>query len=221
MQLVPNRFLFRISHPCPHIPGIPDDEEDLFHLPDSCLLDSFADMDGKANFATVRMGWNRAGLAVEVEVRGKDQQAVGDATRPRLSDGFSLWIDTRDSRTSHRASRFCHQFHFLPTGGGPERDEPVFVQTKINRAQQDAPIASASAVPFRCRRRATGYRMAAFLPSEVLAGYDPEQNPRLGVFYCLRDAELGEQTLGAGTDMPYGEDPTLWAVLELTGEEKG
>ena len=220
MQLVPNRFLFRISHPCLFVEGIPDDDEELFHLPDSCRLETFADMDGKATFADVRLAWNRSGLAVEVEVRGKDQPLVGDETKPRLSDGFSLWIDTRDSRTSHRASRFCHQFHFLPTGGGPEREDPVFVQTKINRAQQDAPLAPPGAVPFRCRRRATGYRLTAYLPAEILAGFDPEQNPRLGIFYCVRDAELGEQTLGAGTDMPYAEDPTLWSVLELAKEER-
>jgi hypothetical protein len=219
MQLVPNRFLFRVCHPCPHVEGIPDDDEELFHLPDSSRLETFADMDGRVAFADVRVAWNRSGLAVQVEVRGKDQPLVGDETKPRLSDGLSLWIDTRDSRTSHRASRFCHQFHFLPTGGGPEREDPVFVQSKINRAQQDAPLATLSAVPFRSRRRGTGYRLAAFLPAEVLSGFDPEQNPRLGIFYCVRDAELGEQTLGAATDMPYAEDPTLWSVLELTGDE--
>ncbi len=219
MQLIPNRFLFRVSHPCRHVPNIPDDDENLFSLPESCRLDNFAAMDGKANFADVRLAWNRAGLAVQLEVRGKEQPPAGDETKPRLSDGLSLWIDTRDSRTSHRASRFCHQFHFLPVGGGPDHEDPVFVQTKINRAQQDAPLAPAGSVPFRCRRRASGYQLTAFLPAQMLTGYDPEQNPRLGVFYCVRDGELGEQTLGAGTDLPYAEDPTLWSVLELVGSE--
>lgn len=177
-------------------------------------------MDGKGNFADVRMAWNSAGLAVQVQVRGKDQPPAGDATKPRLSDGLSLWIDTRDSRTSHRASRFCHQFHFLPTGGGPDRDEPAFVQTKINRAQQDAPPAPPGAVLFRCRTLASGYQMTAFLAAEALTGFDAEQNPRMGVFYCVRDAELGEQTSGAGPDLPFAEDPTLWGVLELTREEQ-
>jgi hypothetical protein len=220
MQLIPNRFLFRVAHPCPHAPGIPDDEDDLFHLGDACRLITFGDMDERRDFADVRLAWNSAGLALQMEVRGKAQQPVADAAKPRLSDGLSLWIDTRGDRTSHRASRFCHQFHFLPGGGGPERDEPAFVQTKIHRAMQDAPLALAGAVPFRCRGRSSGYRLAAFLPAEVLTGFDPEQNPRLGIFYCVRDAELGEQTLGAGADLPYPEDPTLWAVLELVKEGK-
>lgn len=217
MQLIPNRFLFRVSYPCRHVPNVPDDDEDLFDLPESCRLDNFSAMDGKENSADIRLAWNHAGLAVQLEVRGKEQPPVGDEAKPRLSDGLSLWIDTRDARTSHRASRFCHQFHFLPAGGGPEREDPVFVQTKINRAQQDAPLAPAGSVPFRCRRRAAGYRLTAFLPAEKLTGYDPEQNPRLGIFYCVRDSELGEQTLGAGTDLPFAEDPTLWSVLELVG----
>jgi hypothetical protein len=219
MQLIPNRFLFRVSHPCRYLPGIPNDKEALFDLPETCRIDNFADMDGRTNFADVRLAWNEMGLAVQVEVRGKDKELAGDASKPRLSDGVSLWIDTRDARTSHRASRFCHQFHFLPTGGGPDRDEPAFVQTKINRALQDAPLAPAGTVGLRVRRRASGYRLTAFLPAAALTGFDPEQNPRMGVFYCVRDGELGEQTLGVGTDLPYAEDPTLWEVLELAKQE--
>src|SRR5262245_4856515 len=134
MQLVPNRFLFRVAHPCPYVAGIPDDDERLFSLPDEARLDNFAALDGQKDFADVCLAWNEDGLAVQFDVRGKEQLPAGDASRPRLSDGLSLWVDTRDSRTSHRASRFCHQFHFLPTGGGPEHDEPAFLQVKINRA---------------------------------------------------------------------------------------
>jgi hypothetical protein len=215
MQLIPNRFLFRVSHPCRYVADVPDDDEDLFRLPESCRLNNFADMDAKANFADVRAAWNENGLAFEVEVKGKEQPPQGDASKPRFSDGLSLWIDTRDSRTSHRGGRFCHQFHALPVGGGPDGDEPAFVQQKIHRALHDAPHAPEGVVAFRCRRKASGYRVALFLPAEALTGFDPEQNPRLGIFYVVRDAELGEQSLGAATDLPVSEDPTLWAVLEL------
>jgi hypothetical protein len=127
----------------------------------------------------------------------------------------TLWIDTRDARTSHRASRYCHQFHFLPAGSGPERDEPAVVQAKIHRALQDAPLSPASALPFRCERRRDGYRLEAFLPAAALHGYDPEQNPRLGFFYAIHDLELGDQVLSVNSDFPYQEDPSLWSVLEL------
>src|SRR5205807_5324343 len=105
--------------------------------------------------------------------------------------------------------------HLLPTGGGPERDEPVFLQTKINRALEDAPLCQPSIVPFRCAMINGGYRGEAFLPATILNGFDPEQNPRLGFYYAIRDAELGEQVLSVGSEFPYAEDPSLWSVLEL------
>ena len=219
MNLIPNRFLFRIAYPCLFIAEVPHEGDDLLDLPDSCRIDNFADMDGRRNFADVRLAWNEAGLALQVEVRGKEQTPVGDAARPRHSDGASLWIDTRDARTGHRASRHCHQFHFLPTGGGPEKDEPAFVQSKINRAVQDASPAPPGSVPFQFLHRTGGWRLEAFLPAFVLNGFDPEQNPRLGFCYAVRDGELGEQTLSVGPDFPYAEDPSLWSVLELIRAE--
>jgi hypothetical protein len=216
MPLVPHRFLFRVAYPCLYVEGIPREDSDrLLDLPEACRLDNFAAMDGVRNFADVRLAWNELGLAVQVEVRGKEQLPQGNTARPRGSDGVTVWLDTRDSRTSHRASRYCHQFHFLPSGGGPDADEPVLCQTKINRALHDAPLCPASAVPFHCTRTRTGYVVEAFLPRAVLNGFDPDQNPRLGVYYAVRDAELGEQVLSVGPEFPYWEDPSLWSVLEL------
>src|SRR4051812_20461895 len=209
MPLVPNRFLFRVAVPCRYVPDVPrEGADDLLDLPEACRVDNYAAMDGRRNFADVRLAWNEGGLALQAEVRGKERPAAGDAARPRHSDGVTLWVDTRDARTSHRASRYCHQFHFLPAGGGPERDAPAFVQAKINRALQDAPLAPASAVAFHAALRGSGYRLEAYLPAAVLHGFDPEQNPRLGVYYAVHDNELGTQTLGVGADFPFAEDPT-------------
>jgi hypothetical protein len=219
MDLIPNRFLFRVAYPCRHVVGVPRDGDDLLDLPDDCRIDNYADMDGRRDFADVRLAWNDEGIALQVEVRGKEKPPVGDAAKPRHSDGVSLWIDTRDARTGHRASRYCHQFHFLPVGGGPEQEDPAIVQTKINRAAQDAPLAPAGSVPFQFLRRTGGWRLEAFLPTAVLNGFDPEQNPRLGFYYAIRDAEWGEQTLTVGSDFPYTDDPSLWSVLELKRAE--
>jgi hypothetical protein len=216
MPLVPNRFLFRPSRICPYVADVPREGEDLLDLPASCRVDNHAGMDELRNFADVRLAWNENGIALQVEVRRKEQPPAGDAARPRHADGVTLWLDTRDARTSHRASQYCHQFHFLPTGGGPEKDLPAFVQSKINRASRDAPTAPASAVSFRCVLRGGGYRIEAFLSAAALQGWDPEQHPRAGIFYAVHDQELGTQTLGAGPDFPFAEDPTLWEVLELT-----
>jgi hypothetical protein len=220
MPLIPYRFLFRTAHPCLHLADIPREEGDeLLDLPESCRLDDFGAMDERPHFADVRLAWNERGLALQVEVRGKDKEAVGDAARPRQSDGVTLWLDTRESRTSHRASRYCHMFHFLAAGGGAEKDEAVCLQGKINRALEDAPSAAASEIPFRRERRRIGYLLEAFLPAAALNGFDPEQSPRLGFYYAVRDNELGEQTAGLDGEFPWAEDPTLWNVLELVRRE--
>lgn len=202
-----------MSHPCQYVKAIPNKGRRLLDLPPECQVDNLAGIDDQKNFATFAIAWNEQGLGIQVEVRGKDKPLQGDISRPRGSDGFTLWLDTRDSRTSHRGSRHCHQFHVLATGGGPDRDEPAFVQSKIHRALEDAPIATEA--PVRLSSKPGGYVLEVFLPAGILNGYDPEQHPRLGIFYSIRDDELGEQTLGIGPDFPFWEDPSLWSVLEL------
>jgi hypothetical protein len=216
MPVVPYRFLFRIAYPCAYIKKMPREASDqLLDLPESCRIDNVAAMEGSRNFADLRLAWNEQGLGLQIEVRGKDQPPRGEASRPRASDGLALWLDTRDARTAHRASRYCHMFHFLPTGGGPDHDEPAVVQTKINRALEDAPLCQPTDVPFHSEHIKGGYRLEAFLPATVLNGFDPEQNRHLGFYYACHDAELGEQVLSVGSEFPYWEDPSLWSVLEL------
>jgi len=156
MTLLPPSFLLRVSHPCRYLKQMPrDDDDDLLDLPETHRLENFAAMDGRPGYADVRLAWNEGGLGIQVEVKGKDQLPQGDVARPRASDGVTLWLDTRDSRTSHRASRHCHQFHFLPAGGGPDHDEPAFVQAPIHRATQDAPCPGLQPCPSaRVRRKA-------------------------------------------------------------------
>jgi hypothetical protein len=217
MSLIPARFLIRVAQPCQYLAKMPiQSDRRLLELPEDCRIDNFAGMDGETNFAEVYLAWNELGIGLQVEVKGKQQLAVGNPDRPRGSDGVTLWLDTRDARTNHRASRYCHQFHFLATGAGPEHDEPAFVQTKINRALEDAPFAPASSVPFRVLHRKSGYLMEAFVPAPALNGFDPEEHRRLGFFYAVRDDELGEQLLSATAEFPFWEDPSLWSVLELS-----
>ena len=214
--LVPNRFLVRMAHSCLYHRAMPLAKgEFLLDLPEGARLNNFADLDGKANFADLRLAWNEFGLGLQLTVPAKKQDPQGDADRPRWGDGLTLWLDTRDARTSHRASRHCHQFHFLPTGGGPDKVEPAFVQSKVNRAQQDAPFVDASTVLVRHHELKAGYRLEAFLPAAALTGFDSEQHPRWGVYYHLRDAELGDQYLGVNAEFPFADDPSLWEVLEL------
>jgi hypothetical protein len=216
MSLVPHQFFFRVSYPCRFFKRMPlEDADEIVDLPEEYRLENLSAMDDRRTFADVRLGWNDAGLGVQVQVKGKQQVPQGEATRPRGSDGVTLWIDTRDARSSHRASVYCHQFHLLASGGGPDHDEAVLVQSKIHRALENAPFCQLSEVPFQCTHLKGGYRLEAFFPAAALNGFDPEQNRRLGFFYAAFDAERGEELLSLGGDFPYWEDPSLWSVLEL------
>ncbi len=217
MSLIPYRFLLRVAHPCTYFKTMPTrDDVRLLDLPDTCVIDNLAGIDNEKNFADVRLAWNELGIGLQVEVRGKQQLPVGSLERPRGSDGVTLWLDTRDARANHRASRYCHQFHFLAAGGGSEHDEPAFAQTRINRASEDATLANAGTVLLKVHTKKSGYLMEAFLPASILNGYDPDEHRRLGFFYAVRDDELGEQLLSMSPEFPFWEDPSLWSVLELT-----
>lgn len=216
MALIPHRFLLRIAHPCRYVKQMPRSKESLLlDLPAEAQIENYPQIDAERNFADVRLAWNELGLGLSVEVQKKRQPPVGSVDRPRGSDGITLWVDTRDSRTAHRASRYCHQFHFLAAGAGPDGDEPAVVQAKINRALEDAPLATASNLPLRIRTRKGGYLLEAFLPAAALNGFDPDEHRRLGFFYAVRDDELGEQLLNLSPEFPFWEDPSLWSVLDL------
>ena len=216
MSLVPHQFLLRVSYPCRYAKTMPsEDADEILDLSEDYRLDNLAAMDGRKAFADVRLAWNEAGLGGQVRVTGKQQVPQGDESRPRASDGVTLWLDTRDARASHRASIYCHQFHLLASGGGPDHDEAVLVQSKIHRALENAPHCPPSEIPFQCMHLKGGYRLEVFFPAAALNGYDPEQNRRLGFFYAVMDAERGEELLSLGGEYPYWEDPSLWSVLEL------
>jgi len=166
-----------------------------------------------------------------VRVQGKRQPPWCRESRPEDSDSFQVWIDTRDVHNVHRAGRFCHRFVFLPTGGGGKGGQAPFAGKKkgacppfspamaewlpINRAREQPHPIPAGLLKARCRHCADGYLLEALIPAEALTGFDPAEHPRLGFAYAIVDRELGQQTFGVGSPMPYQEDPSLWATLEL------
>lgn len=211
--LLPYRFLFRCSYPVRYdaklarAGGAAPRLGARHRLPD---LDALAD---RPPFAELRLAWNQAGLAVGVEVKGKQRPPVSLRDAPDLSDGLQLWIDTRDTQSIHRAGRFCHHFCLLPVWG--DRRQPWGVQLPIARAKEPTPLADSKDLVVSAEITAGGYRLEAWLPAGVLNGFDPADQPRLGFFYCVRDSELGEQTPGVGSDFPYAFDPSLWSTIEL------
>jgi hypothetical protein len=211
--LLPKRFLFRFSIPCRH-------REKLWgprgcELDASCRLAGFGALENRNEPAELRAAWNESGLALTILVEGKKQAPWCRDSRLEDSDGMQLWIDTRNVLNVHRAGRFCHRFLFMPTGAGRNLDQPVAQLMPIHRAKEHPKPIPERLVRVASRLSSTGYALDIFLPGEALTGYDPAEHPRLGFNYALTDRELGQQTLGVGSPMPYQDDPSLWATLEL------
>ncbi len=186
-----------------------------FVLDESYALPTLGDLDGRAAFAEVRMAWSAQGLAWQVTVDGKSTPPWCRDSRLEDSDGLQVWIDTRATLNVHRASRFCHRFVFLPTGGGSGSQGAVAEQLLMNRARENARPARARELEARSKVTATAYTLSAFAPAVALGGFDPAQQPRLGFTYALLDRERGLQTFASGPEFPYEEDPSCWAELRL------
>ena len=215
--LLPQAFWFRLSIPCRRIEGLPraGPRGRLLDLPEACALPDLTQLEGGRSWAEVRVAWNPAGLAVAIEATGKSGPITFDEG-PTTSNGAQIWVDTRDTRGIHRASRFCHRFAAkLSPGGARTALEVELAQRPIARAVADAPTCPIETLSARAERLSGGWRLELFLPSEALHGFDPETNRRLGFAYQVSDPDREDQFLGVGREFPIGEDPSLWSTLEL------
>jgi hypothetical protein len=212
-SLIPNRFLFRFSLPCLY-------REQLWTaegagLEERFCLANFAELEGRVPIADVRAAWNESGLAFSVRVSGKRQAPWCRATKPEDSDCFQVWIDARNVHNVHRATRYCHRLIFLPTGDGRNLEEPMAQLLPINRAKELPRPIQPNQLNVHGIILSDGYLLDAHISGDALTGFDPQEHPQLGFTYAVIDRELGEQTLTVGSPMPYQEDPSLWATLEL------
>ena len=212
--LLPQTFWFRLALACRRVDGLPRAKGRLLDLPDECLLPDTGALAGSPSWAEVRAAWNPGGLALAVEVRGKVGPLTRDPIGTAAGEGMQVWVDTRDTRTVHRATRFCQRFAFTLR---PSKDRltVAVAQKPIARALADAPMADLDAIRARADLIRGGWRLEVFLPAGSMAGFDPETNRRLGLAYQVTDLERDDRFLTVGRDFPIGEDPSLWATLEL------
>jgi hypothetical protein len=214
---LPPAFWFRLSLRCPRVDSIPRSGESLLTLPDTCLIPDFEQLEGTTPWSSIRLGWNPKGLGISVEVRDKLGPIKRNVLEPEYGDSVQVWIDTRDTRDIHRASRFCHRFFAILDQ--PIKSQPPTVelsQRTLHRALTDAPRCDLKLIQSRVETIRKGWRLELFFPAEVLNGFDPETNRRLGFMIQVTDPHRGDHFLGVGREFPISEDPSLWATLELT-----
>lgn len=207
--LIPNIFWFRFAVACPRVDGVTVERFDKdWSLPESCKFPDTALLSpqGEPGWADIRAAWNPGGLILTVAVKGR-KLPTG---HPPVTEAFKVWIDTRDTRDVHRATRHCHRFGFLV-------DLPTVQvnQRPIARALADAPTAPKGSVKAKAAQDKSGWSLKLFFTPESLHGFDPETNRRLGITYQVTDPQGQDQFLGPGSDFPIGEDPSLWSTLEL------
>ena len=215
--LLPQVFWFRIDAPCSRVEDIPrpTDPVRLLDLPKGCALPDWGELDGLASWARVRVGWNALGLGITVLAQGlSEQQLAGD--RPEAFALANFWVDTRDTRNVSRATRFCHRFSVRVEVDRSRRHLRMDAsQCRIARAQADAPICRPELIESRAELGKSGWMLELFLPVQALNGFDPDTNRRLGFAYQIADHVRDDQFLGVGREFPVGENPSLWATLEL------
>ena len=212
--LLPPEIQFRWILPVPQVDRLPGDGKPLWSLPQEAILTIPRQLDTTDLPVVWKAAWNAEGLAIVAEVTGKSQWSCRP-DRPLESDGIQLWIDTRDTQSVHRATRFCHCLCVLPSGGGESGRDPIVVPVPVPRASQDAKLSDSDDFLTFAEQTKTGYRVAVWIPSATLTGFDPTAQPRIGFFAQLKDKALGTHPLALTSDFPYDGDPSLWLTLEL------
>ena len=213
-RLVPPTMLYRFALPCQKLKGKWSAKTGV-KLNEDHILPPMGALDGRMTFADVRTAWAEDGLYFDVNVANKQQSVWCRETQLIESDGFQVWIDTRDTHNVHRATRFCHWFLFLPNGGGSKRDQPIATMLRINRAKDDPKTINQVKPQLIAKEKLDGYQLKIHVPSRALGGWNTDEHTKIGFNYSVIDREMGCQTLAIGPEFPISEDPSLWQTLEL------
>jgi len=214
-MLVPNRFLFDFEFRLAYREQLPEIDGTLSGWSDDERLPRLSELDDLADFGDVWACWSEEGIAVACRVEGKSQPLRCDPRSFWTSDNLRICMDMRDARSVRRATRYCQQFYFLPTGGGPKKQDPVAGAVKIKRAREDAPTVPAGRIAVASCVSGTGYGLEAHIPADCLNGFDPSEHARIGFYYMLEDRDHGQQYLTVGDDLLWYVDPSTWATAVL------
>jgi hypothetical protein len=213
--LVPAPFLFRFTLPVARVDRLPRAEAPLLELPESCRVPFPSALDQDPAWSELRIAWNPHGLGLSLTVAGKQDWPRCNPEAVLQSDGVQLWIDTRDTQSVHRATRYCHRFCLLPGGTGDDGRDPFLKQFPIPRAREDAPIVDPADLLLESDLHRDRYRVSVWFPAEALTGFDPESQTRLGFNLIVNDGDLGRAFFTVGDEFPVESDPSLWASLSL------
>ncbi len=185
---------------------------------ESNRIPHFAALSGGVSHSTVHAAWSELGLYFVAVVTGKKSPPRFVQARGGFSDGLRIWIDTRCSPGIHRATRFCHCFHFFPGQASSTSelvDRPRGILDEIPRAREQPAKIVETDLQVESEFDREGYTLRAHIPTGCLTGYSPLEFDRISIFYDVVDHELGTQSLTLGPELRYAEDPSLWVQAKL------
>ncbi len=215
MHIVPFPLHVRFRVPVLRFDQLPRAGKRLLDLPAGARLAGPGELERAPLPVEIRAGWNPQGLGLSFAVSGRTLPVLSDPERPGVADSIDVWIDTRDTQTVHRATRYCHRIAAFPVGEGDDGRDAAAVQCPVARAREDARMQPPDVFLVQSTIRGDGYLLELWIPDQALTGFDPASQPRLGFCCCIHDAEHGEIAYGVGEGFPYDSDPSLWHTLEL------
>ncbi len=186
-----------------------------WQLDDEHLIPSMGTLSDGATFAKVCMAWSANGFFIHCKVTKIPSwtPTVTMGSTPHLT----FYIDTRWSPDVHRATSFCHRFDF--SCDRPTSSEPIKrghgELNAVQRARATPNDVHPSQLSVATSIQKAGYDVKAFIPTDALTGYSPEDYQEIGVFYSLYDPNMGHQLIARTLESKFFEDPTLWCHAKL------
>lgn len=216
LEALPARSLFRFEMPIHHLPKLPRLDGQIGKWESRYLLPPLCEIDGESPLADVYAGWNDDALVFAFDVPGRGEPFEIDEKAWWKGDGLRVCIDTRDARDLKRATRFCHFFYVLPSGGGRDGTAPQVGLHRMSRSKEPPPTVDTSAIQVAVHATKRRYGLELALPAASLNGWSPPEQPRIGIFYKVKDLQLGSQHLSTTDELGWNVDPSTWATGVLT-----
>lgn len=215
-EVIPQPFWFRLELRCRKLESLGLKRDRGLDLTERFDLPSTGPLEGLDPWAKVRAAWSSSGLGLSFVV--ESDSPTRNLNNPSFFRGVHIWIDTRDARDVHRATRYCHRFTVEVKPRGEKSIDVLCTQRPINRALAESSIAPSDRIEAIGFRLPKGYRVDLFFHADALNGFDPETNRRLGFCYMAQDPTRPAQYLGVSNEFPIAEDPSLWSILELVDD---
>ena len=193
MNLIPNRFLFRVAYPCRRVGGLPRDGDELLDLPQECRIDNFADMDGRRTSPTCAWRGMRTALPFRWSCAARNRRRSATPRGRVIPTAFRCG-STRATPAPATApagtvtsSISCRRAAGRRRGAGlrPDEDQPSHARRALGAARRRRVSVSAAD-----GRMAVGGVLARGRPSRLRPGTEPA--PRL----LLRRTRRGTRRTG-------------------------